>query len=282
MNVASGGTGNSNLNSGFILLGDGANPITTDSNLIWKYKSSNLFVNGGIITNNIIANYLIGDGTFTSNIITSNIKGILNVGSGGTGNNIINTGCLLYGSNLNNLGYCSNLVWNEQTSNLTTNGSLIINGDINITGDVYKSNKKYVPFNGWSNLEMYNSVYTWSNVLINYNVNDPNYMLKVNGNIYASGDITALSDEKYKNNIITIDNSLDKIEAMRGVYFNKSNDDSNKRHIGLIAQEVEKIIPEVIIESEDTGKSIAYGNLIGLLIEGIKELSNKIKILESK
>jgi hypothetical protein len=107
-------------------------------------------------------------------------------------------------------------------------------------------------------------------------------MLKVNGNIYASGDITALSDEKYKNNIITIDNSLDKIEAMRGVYFNKSNDDINKRHIGLIAQEVEKIIPEVIIESEDTGKSIAYGNLIGLLIEGIKELSNKIKILESK
>jgi hypothetical protein len=107
-------------------------------------------------------------------------------------------------------------------------------------------------------------------------------MLKVNGNIYASGDITALSDEKYKNNIINIDNPLSKIEALRGVYFNKTNDSNNKRHLGLIAQEVEKIIPEVIIESEETGKSIAYGNLVGLLIEAVKELSNKIKILESK
>ena len=79
-----------------------------------------------------------------------------------------------------------------------------------------------------------------------------------------------------KKNIEIIENPLDKINKLRGVYFNYINND-NRRQIGMIAQEVEKIIPEVVYMTNEDTKAIAYNNLIGLLIEGIKELSDIIK-----
>ena len=68
---------------------------------------------------------------------------------------------------------------------------------------------------------------------------------------------------------------------MRGVKFNL-NIEPEKKRIGLIAQEVELIVPEVVRTSEDDGlKSIEYQNLIGLLVESIKELNNKVSRLEN-
>lgn len=96
------------------------------------------------------------------------------------------------------------------------------------------------------------------------------------GNFTASGEITAFSDKRLKTNIRTIDNALSKISSIRGVYFDKNR----KASLGVIAQEVEKIIPEVVIDGEY--KSVAYGNLVGILIEAIKELKAKIEILENK
>ena len=284
--ISKGGTGNSNIFSGFITFGNGMNPLSTDSNLIWNSQSSNLIVTN-ITCSNITAKYFQGDGSLISNITTSNINGIVSIFNGGTGNSNIPYGNIIIGNENSNLLFTSNLLWANNTlliNNLLANPgtSLNVNGNVNISGDIYKNNVIYVPFNGWSNLEKSNTVYTSSNILINYNVSDPNYMLKVNGNIYASGDIVALSDEKYKNNIISINDPLQKVESLRGVYFNRNDVNPSKRSIGLIAQEVEQIIPEVIINSVESGKSIAYGNLVGLLIEAIKELSNKIKILENK
>ena len=69
---------------------------------------------------------------------------------------------------------------------------------------------------------------------------------------------------------------MDKIEKLRGVYFNYINND-DKKQIGMIAQEVEKIIPEVVYNTNENTKAIAYNNIIGLLVEGIKELSDLIK-----
>lgn len=85
----------------------------------------------------------------------------------------------------------------------------------------------------------------------------------------------SLSDSRYKTNIETIQNSLDTVSCMRGVYYTI---DDNKE-IGLIAQEVENIVPEAV--SGDNPKTIAYGNLVGLLVEAIKELSDKVDRLES-
>ena len=90
------------------------------------------------------------------------------------------------------------------------------------------------------------------------------------GAITASGDITAFSDERLKSDIETIDNALDKVMNMRGVSFTKQAE----RKIGVIAQEVEKVLPEVVSDGEY--KSVAYGNMVGVLIEAIKELKSQL------
>ena len=101
------------------------------------------------------------------------------------------------------------------------------------------------------------------------------------GNFTATGNVTAYSDESLKDNIVTIENPLDKINAIRGVTYNRNDMESNPRHTGVIAQEVEKVLPEVV-STDDAGlKSVAYGNMVGLLIEAIKELSGKLEALEN-
>ena len=60
----------------------------------------------------------------------------------------------------------------------------------------------------------------------------------------------------------------------QGVTFNKLDHHDDRRHAGVIAQEVEKVLPEVVYTDKDGMKSVAYGNVIGLLIEAIKELAH--------
>jgi hypothetical protein len=90
--------------------------------------------------------------------------------------------------------------------------------------------------------------------------------------ITVSGEVDATSDIKLKENIKTIENSLDKVLQLRGVEFDwKETKDSS---IGLIAQEVEEVLPELVHETDDI-KSVSYGNITAVLIEAIKE-QNKI------
>jgi hypothetical protein len=96
------------------------------------------------------------------------------------------------------------------------------------------------------------------------------------GNIVASGTVTANSDIKLKENVITIESALEKVLSLRGVEYDRK--DSGEHQIGVIAQEVEKIIPEVVYGDEI--KSVAYGNLVGLLIEAIKEQQKEIEELK--
>jgi hypothetical protein len=102
--------------------------------------------------------------------------------------------------------------------------------------------------------------------------------LGVAKNIVAGGTVTANSDEKLKENVQTIENALDKVLTLRGVEYDRK--DSGEHQIGVIAQEVEKIIPEVVYGDEI--KSVAYGNLVGLLIEAIKEQQKEIDELKKK
>ena len=91
------------------------------------------------------------------------------------------------------------------------------------------------------------------------------------------GDVIAYSDKKLKENIKTLDGS--KVYDMRGVSFTRT--DLNKESSGVIAQEIQKIAPELINETEGT-LGVAYGNLTGYLIEAIKELEARVKELENK
>ena len=116
----------------------------------------------------------------------------------------------------------------------------------------------------------------------NIGINDPtpSYKLDVNGTIRATGDIIAFSDVRVKENIKTIKSSLDKVSKLRGVEFNKIGED--EKSIGVIAQEIEKVIPEVVKTDDEGMKSVAYGNISGLLIEAIKELKAEVDLLKSK
>jgi len=101
---------------------------------------------------------------------------------------------------------------------------------------------------------------------------------RATGNFTATGTVTANSDEKLKTNIKTIENALEKVSSIRGVEFDRT--DIGEHQIGVIAQEVEKVIPEVVYGDET--KSVAYGNLVGLLIEAIKEQQVRIEKLEKE
>ena len=93
-------------------------------------------------------------------------------------------------------------------------------------------------------------------------------------------NVTAYSDERLKDNIETIENGLDKVEQLRGVTYTRDE----KESIGVIAQEVEKILPEIVLTADDEmgTKSVDYGRLTAVLIEAVKDLSARVKELEGK
>jgi hypothetical protein len=107
----------------------------------------------------------------------------------------------------------------------------------------------------------------------------PSYKLHVGGDIYATGKVVAFSDERLKTEIAPIENSLNKVSNLRGVEYKMLN--SDEKQIGVIAQEVEKVCPEFVV-SNDEYKGVCYGNMVGLLIEAIKELNEKINKLENE
>jgi hypothetical protein len=102
------------------------------------------------------------------------------------------------------------------------------------------------------------------------------------GAITAGGNITAYSDLRLKANIKTIDNALSKVQAIRGVTYNRTDIEKDRRYAGVIAQEVEAVLPEVVIEDNAGIKTVAYGNMVGLLIEAIKEQQTQIEELKAE
>ena len=99
------------------------------------------------------------------------------------------------------------------------------------------------------------------------------------GAINATGDIQGLSDESVKDNVRQITGALDKIEALVGVMYER-NDQEGKASTGLIAQNVKRVMPEVVGQREDGKLTVAYGNLMGLVVEAIKELRAEVNALK--
>ena len=108
---------------------------------------------------------------------------------------------------------------------------------------------------------------------------DDNGNFTATGSITAQANVTAYSDINLKENIEVIPNALEKVSAIRGVTYDRK-DLEGARHAGVIAQEVEAVLPEVIQTDEEGIKSVAYGNLVGLLIEAVKELKAEIEDLK--
>ena len=107
-------------------------------------------------------------------------------------------------------------------------------------------------------------------------------VLQRDGDLWIEGDLTskhfgASSDERLKKDITTLSKPLEMIESLRGVSFTWKKD--NKPSIGFIAQEVEKVIPSLVLTGEDGYKTVAYGQFTALLVEAVKELKSNQEVL---
>ena len=167
---------------------------------------------------------------------------------------------------------------------LYTNGAGVISK--------YNPSVNYFPKGNGSILEdsiIYTDTFN-DQVIIGDGEPDTNYqgsgVLKVSGSIssvsiYATHNIVAYSDARSKTNIETIPNALDKVDAIRGITYNKIEDPDGYRYMGVVAQELQNVIPEVVIEGIDGKLSVAYGNIVGVLIEAVKELRAEIEELKA-
>jgi hypothetical protein len=97
--------------------------------------------------------------------------------------------------------------------------------------------------------------------------------LTASGSITASGNVTAYSDAKLKTDMVQIRDALDKVGSLTGYTYTRK--DTGHRETGLIAQDVQAVLPEAVADNDGT-LSLAYGNLVGLLVEAIKELRAEV------
>jgi hypothetical protein len=113
----------------------------------------------------------------------------------------------------------------------------------------------------------------------------PSYKLHVEGNtsgisIYASHDIAAFSDITVKKEVKRIENAIEKVKELNGYTYVRTDDETGTRRAGVIAQEVQKVLPEVVSANPDGTLNVAYSNMIALLIEGMKEQQKEIDELK--
>ena len=117
--------------------------------------------------------------------------------------------------------------------------------------------------------------------------------LENDGDLHVEGDViaysTTVSDKALKDDVITIDSALDKVSKLRGVEYTWNNTSrKGQKDIGVIAQEVEEVIPEIVREKKmslvdgEKYKTVDYEKLTAVLIEAVKELKEEVEELKNK
>ncbi len=125
---------------------------------------------------------------------------------------------------------------------------------------------------------------------VNFGLDDDNVMrlggwsasanrmqLDMSGNVTFAGNVTGYSDARIKTDIQTIGNALEKVKQLRGVTFKRTDSDDRSTNMGVIAQEVLAVVPEVVSQDASGMYNVAYGNMAGLLIEAIKQQQTLIE-----
>jgi len=107
-------------------------------------------------------------------------------------------------------------------------------------------------------------------------------VLTVGGSVYATHDVSTDSDISYKYNLEKIEDVRYKVEQLNGYTFERNDTNDNRRYCGLIAQEIEKVIPEVIVKKHDGKMRVLYNNLAGLFVECFKDLYKEIDELKKE
>ena len=253
--VTYGGTGCSNLTVSKVLVGNGSTSILQPANLHWDNSNMRLGV---------------GNATPTYSL---DVNGSINY----TGN-LLQNGSLFKGSQ-----------WTTSGSNIYITGSNIgigksnpafpldVAGSLNFTGSLLQNGS---PFQGSQWITSGSNLYVSGYSNVGIGTSAPAYALDVTGGIRATGDITAFSDLKWKQNLVKIPNALEKISKINGYTFEMIQE-PGVRKAGVIAQELMTVLPEVVSSDLDGNLSVAYGNVISLLIEAIKELEDKVHKLSN-
>ena len=168
-------------------------------------------------------------------------------------------------------------------SNLTAHGGTFVLGSGGV-GDMYLGNNatnKYFRFHTNNN----QTYFDMNCGQINWREGSSTryYFYPSTANMTINGTLTQNSDSRVKENVVEIDNCISKVQAMRGVYYNRTDFNTEVTKVGVIAQEVEAVLPELILEASDTGlKSVAYAELTAVLINAIKEQQEIIEDLKAR
>lgn len=252
-----------------------------DNNLWFRsYQGSGTFQNWAyaISSQNIgsqSVNYATSAGSATSSTSASYASGLSRYG-------------VIYGNN-----------WNTYN----VNGQFIVASAHNFTG----TNKPDTAYNYGSTISYYNSgedhyqIYVTENSVNSNNkdrkmyyrsgwnnswggwrsvVDVYNSVCYIDAAVTATGDITAFSDARVKENVETLEGALDKTLKLRGVSYTRTDIEDKSKKIGVIAQEILEVVPEVVSQDENGMYAVSYGNITALLIEAIKEQQKQIDKLK--
>ena len=231
---------------------------------------------------------IVTTGALNSGSITSGFGTINNGSSTITTTGTVATGAITAGGNITRGG----TVIDDGAITDTGNFTLDVAGVINLDAD---GGGLYFKDGGVTIGEFINSS---SDLMIKSAVQDKDILFKGNdggstitaltldmsaaGAATFNNNVTAYSDERLKENIVTVTDALEKVTAMRGVHYNRI--DTGKAHTGVVAQEIQEIAPELVLTADDEigTLSVDYGNITGYLIEAIKELKAEVAELKGK
>jgi hypothetical protein len=207
----------------------------------------------------------------------------LPVTNGGTGQSSFVAGRILFGGST--IGSDAALFWNNSNKRLGINTASPLHA-LDVTGTIrsttvitntsqHQAGSPTAP--AVSVRDTNNGIYSSSTSTLNVTTGGTlAATFSAGGDFTAVGNVFAFSDVRLKSNIATIDNGLSKVLEMRGVEYTKDG----KKSLGLIAQEVEAVLPEMVAEIEGF-KTVSYGNIVAVLIEAIKDLNKEIELLKS-
>ncbi|MDA9111846.1 tail fiber domain-containing protein [bacterium] len=187
-------------------------------------------------------------------------------------------------TNLGSFFYSSSISHNNLYLHYTGSMDVPVNREPHViplaTGTV-QGDDKQIQFNNRGNLAGASGlIYSDSKVGINTGRDSLTYSLEVSGSIRASAGILSNSDKRLKENIYLIDNALSKVNKIEGVYFNWK--DKKETQVGVIAQQVKEVLPEVVSEDKSSYLSVDYSKLVPLLIGAVNEQSSVIEGLEKR
>ncbi len=183
---------------------------------------------------------------------------------------------------IGNGGFNSDGVYDGNLSNafeVLFDGTTTIAGDLNVNSDkkVFFGNQSFIEGATAGTVLILNAD---NNILFRPG-GTTTVNFEPNGDAIFNGDVKVTSDKRLKSNIISLGSTLTKLLQIDGKSYTMKKDESEKQKIGLLAQDIEKVFPELVSESNGI-KSVNYQGLVPVLINALKEQEEKIKSQEGK